>query len=435
MTLSMDGWSSRARLEIYTFHITSPQGDAHLYKAELLGSQTASASCIKTILEGICQQALPSEQHQLLAHKLSAICSGSASALQQAKEDLSSTYPWIITLPDAPHWLNFYAKDVAKIIPGLDNTINSLALLIRYLNSSNHATALLNEERRRLGLSHGIKSIGDTRVATVYCAAKSVLPSRLLLPPSPGKAAQKPVTKLKDSDQLFAGLVRILVKLDDAEQQRHGKRGSQSRASYIKEQLSAYILGLAPFTGPTEDSEHFCTNLRDAHASKEIAHIALKLLAIQATSMAEERSASTLGWFDAAKRASLKPANLIYSVQLCQHYIKERQSLKTAHHPGVQTSEGALLMSADPTQQSMAIERLLNPSEEGDLATLESEDQEEDTDMGESFILSKVFDMSSNLLGQAMGAAVGELEPIVEQESSLEALTEEAGEEIDYDEL
>ncbi|CEG19348.1 hypothetical protein CBOM_06361 [Ceraceosorus bombacis] len=92
-------------------------------------------------------------------------------------------------------------------------------------------------------------------------------------------------------------------------------------------------------------------------------------------------------------------------------------------------------MSADPTQQSMAIERLLNPSEEGDLATLESEDQEEDTDMGESFILSKVFDMSSNLLGQAMGAAVGELEPIVEQESSLEALTEEAGEEIDYDEL
>ncbi|CEG19350.1 Ribonuclease H-like domain [Ceraceosorus bombacis] len=187
----MDGWSSRARLEIYTFHITSPQGDAHLYKAELLGSQTASASCIKTILEGICQQALPSEQHQLLAHKLSAICSGSASALQQAKEDLSSTYPWIITLPDAPHWLNFYAKDVAKIIPGLDNTINSLALLIRYLNSSNHATALLNEERRRLGLSHGIKSIGDTRVATVYCAAKSVLPSRLLLPPSPGKAAQK----------------------------------------------------------------------------------------------------------------------------------------------------------------------------------------------------------------------------------------------------
>lgn len=573
LTLSTDGWSTRASMEVYTFHFTNPQGNAHLFSAELLGDKTATAEVLGQAFTRLANTALPTTG-TYLHERISAVCSDSASSLQKAKETFAHTYPWVLVIPDAPHWLNLFAKDICKQLPGLQQLINSLASLVRYLNSSNNASSLLAQERQRLGQKHGIVAIGETRFATVYWSAKSVLSNMkalqavsssfpwkgetksklapllsmrslehigfyqgledlvtVLEPLANGiktlegkkvtlsnvfsiwiaiawnwnrlaqqqeessliKSNQTILTKLfntrlaaflkryalpqfgdtnilllswlldpanrdlqcakldlsmvrkelklTESDAHFSSLVRLLIELDEKELMRTGARTSQSRARRLKDQFGMYLKGKEPFTGPATEPLPFWNALSTVPESKELSLIATKLFSIQATSMSEERTASTLSWFDAARRSSLKPANLIWSVQYRQHCVEQREesshkAKKTRHIPAVRTAYGPALAPPTRLQEQMQMSRFLNPEE--NLSTpleLWQEDLEEPLEQTGTpatfFSLEDYLDLGSRQLGRFVGG----VEPDVEDMGMVSSDNEEQEGDIDFDDL
>ncbi|KAJ7881643.1 hypothetical protein B0H13DRAFT_2345083 [Mycena leptocephala] len=103
MTLSLDGWSSCAKDEIYTFHTTIPSRrsffvDGHVFKGISVTGATL-AGVIQKILE------------LFNARKCSAVAGDGGPNVRAAKRTITGLFPWILNIYDPCHNLNLLVYD------------------------------------------------------------------------------------------------------------------------------------------------------------------------------------------------------------------------------------------------------------------------------------------------------------------------------------
>ncbi|KAJ3558474.1 hypothetical protein NP233_g11501 [Leucocoprinus birnbaumii] len=106
-------------------------------------------------------------------NSFSSICSDDAANTKKARKLLSDRYPRILNFADACHNLQNATKDISAL-PDFKKTIAELRKLLAFMSLSTYSLDHYNLARKRLGISHGLQSIGETRFATVYWSLESV---------------------------------------------------------------------------------------------------------------------------------------------------------------------------------------------------------------------------------------------------------------------
>jgi len=124
LTLSLDGWSTRANDEIYTFHTTTPKRrsfftDGEVFKGISITGDALKAVAIKVIIILQLYRLSLINRSKLLtsygAKKYSAIVGDGGANVRSAKVKICKEYPWIINIYDPCHNLNLFLKDLGKL--------------------------------------------------------------------------------------------------------------------------------------------------------------------------------------------------------------------------------------------------------------------------------------------------------------------------------
>ncbi|KAJ7033988.1 hypothetical protein C8F04DRAFT_1183736 [Mycena alexandri] len=127
--------------------------------------------------------------------------------------------------------------------------------------------------------------------------------------------------KYPDLFKILRASARAILK---GEQARTGK-SSKADADRLTEQLIRWAVGLPPFhqrTYSTADEnplEYWKGLKRDSNADV-LATVAIIIFSIMPSELCDERTASFLGWVNAARRSSITPEHLVGSAQLSQWY-------------------------------------------------------------------------------------------------------------------
>ena len=112
-----------------------------------------------------------------------------------------------------------------------------------------------------------------------------------------------------------------------------------------------------------------------------IQKIAIKIFSICPSEICDERTASRLGWFNAARRSSITPENLIDSAKLYDYYVNGfNDSSKSAHTARVHLSKSGAsshMSSAPATHSAPTLMDLVNADnvepQEVDISVLEEQ--------------------------------------------------------------
>ncbi|CAK5274220.1 unnamed protein product [Mycena citricolor] len=443
LTLSLDGWSSRGKDEIYTFHTTLPSRRSiftlgHVFKGV---SVTAEAlfTVVKVQIFGVYG-----------VHAYSAVVGDGGSNVRALKRDIAHEFAWILNIYDPCHLLNLFLKDIGKLFKVELSIVSGIS---NYFSHSNAATYALSVERKARGIKGGMKSASDTRFGTsfiqsvalrlcfpaiVACiqagtiafttkATKRFIPyfdpdhleypgfqSRLSALIQLLEAGANGITTLEgqnvtcadvfyvwvtiawhlerlvgsttkgfskyrsqiitiynarfeqmmteSSHNLFllayylhplyfthGGLKLFLPDLREGEKYSsdkwtdlfrtlrlsarailHGEQlrcnmESKSEASRLTQQLVRWLCGHAPFhkrayiTRDDKPLDYWKAVKKDSNADV-LATVAIILFSISPSEICDERTASLLGWMNAARRSSMTAENLVHSAQLSQWY-------------------------------------------------------------------------------------------------------------------
>ncbi|KAJ7271554.1 hypothetical protein C8J57DRAFT_1226139 [Mycena rebaudengoi] len=127
ITFSLDGWSSRAKDEIYTFHATIPSRrsffvDSHIFK----GVSVTGENWLKLFKSAIAGDGGPN--------------------VRVAKRLIAILFPWILNIYDPCHNLNLMMKDLGALFKKDLIVVSGLS---NYFGKSNYGTHHLNEERKK----------------------------------------------------------------------------------------------------------------------------------------------------------------------------------------------------------------------------------------------------------------------------------------------
>ncbi|KAJ6558950.1 hypothetical protein B0H10DRAFT_2120267, partial [Mycena sp. CBHHK59/15] len=128
-------------------------------------------------------------------------------------------------------------------------------------------------------------------------------------------------TKYPDVFKTLRASARVILKGE----QTRTEKPSKTDADRLTDQLIRWAVGLPPFHqriySTSDDSvlEYWKGFRRDSNADV-LATIAIIIFSIMPSELCDERTASLLGWINAARRSSLTPEHLIASAQLSQWY-------------------------------------------------------------------------------------------------------------------
>ncbi|KAK7057889.1 ribonuclease H-like domain-containing protein [Favolaschia claudopus] len=442
LTLSFDGWSSRAHDEIYTFHTTLPSRRSFLTAGHVFKGVSVTAAALFDVVEKRIFS-------MFAAVSYSAVVGDGAANVRAGKKLISEKYIWIINIYDPCHNLNLFLKDLGKIFKAELGIISAIS---NFFGQSNLGTAQLAFERARQGINTGMKSASETRFGTTYIQALAVklcMPAlvtcvaagtiifatkatkRLIPYLTPGathygflaqldcmvklfEAGANGITALEGQNttcadvfyvwvtiawhlnkllgDLNAGLVSYRDKVIEVynarfdqmmtesshgiflfayflhplyfqhgglklvmpalkegekfdlekypelfktfrnsarailkgEQTRTGKK-SKSDADRLTDQLVRWAVGLPPFhqrvyaVAGDSPLEYWKGLQRDSNADV-LATVAIIVFSIMPSELCDERTASLLGWINAARRSSMTPEHLIATAQLSQWY-------------------------------------------------------------------------------------------------------------------
>ncbi|KEP54537.1 DUF659 family protein [Rhizoctonia solani 123E] len=106
--------------------------------------------------------------------KFSCIVSDNAGNTRAAREMIEDEYPWIISLQDSCHHQSNTAKDIGQL-QYFQWCILKMRSIITHFHSSTYAVRHLAALRVLHNVPEGIVAIGNTRFASYYYAAQSVL--------------------------------------------------------------------------------------------------------------------------------------------------------------------------------------------------------------------------------------------------------------------
>ncbi|KAJ6609473.1 hypothetical protein B0H10DRAFT_2064033 [Mycena sp. CBHHK59/15] len=128
-------------------------------------------------------------------------------------------------------------------------------------------------------------------------------------------------TKYPDVFKTLRASARAILKGE----QTRTEKPSKTDADRLTDQLIRWAVGLPPFHqriySSSDDSvlEYWKGLRRDSNADV-LTTIAIIIFSIMPSELCDERTASLLGWINAARRSSLTPEHLIASAQLSQWY-------------------------------------------------------------------------------------------------------------------
>ncbi|KAK7018294.1 hypothetical protein R3P38DRAFT_1296978 [Favolaschia claudopus] len=122
---------------------------------------------------------------------------------------------------------------------------------------------------------------------------------------------------------LFVTLFKAAMEILKGEQLRYGKGGKEEVVKLQKEFIR-YAYQQSPFDTQYFDSStkplDYWTRLSGDSNATQISRIAVKIFSIMPSEICDERTASRLGWFNAARRSSILPENLIDCARLYDYY-------------------------------------------------------------------------------------------------------------------
>ncbi|EUC67546.1 DUF659 family protein, partial [Rhizoctonia solani AG-3 Rhs1AP] len=164
ISLSFDGLTA-GQQPIYTIHVCTADRRTFLYRADIFyGSH--NANYILDFLDQVIKEIGP--------HRIASIVSDDAATTKKARREASKKYPWILNLADPVHKLNLCIQDICRD-PIWEQPLKQLRKLLTHFKMSTYAMGRLNEARKIEGILRTLQSIGNTRFATLYYAATSVL--------------------------------------------------------------------------------------------------------------------------------------------------------------------------------------------------------------------------------------------------------------------
>ncbi|KAJ7744961.1 ribonuclease H-like domain-containing protein [Mycena maculata] len=164
LTLSLDGWSSRAKDEIYTFHTTLPSRRSILTHGHVFKGLSVTAAALCDVVEKHIFSLFGPESY-------SAVAGDGGPNIRAFKRRISAAYIWILNVYDPCHNLNLFLKDIGKLFKAELSTVSGIS---NFFGQSNLGTANLATERKRQGIKTGMKSASDTRFGSTYIQAKAV---------------------------------------------------------------------------------------------------------------------------------------------------------------------------------------------------------------------------------------------------------------------
>ncbi|KAJ3794873.1 ribonuclease H-like domain-containing protein [Lentinula aff. detonsa] len=164
LTITFDGWSSRAKDEIYTFHTTLPSRRSifttgHVFK----GISVTAAELLKVIKLCVFDR--------YGARSYSAVVTDGGPNVRAVRKLISKEFPWILNIYDPSHNLNLFLKDLGKLFK---SELKIVSAVSNFFGQSNLGTAQLAAERKRLEIGTGIKSSSETRFGTTYHQANAI---------------------------------------------------------------------------------------------------------------------------------------------------------------------------------------------------------------------------------------------------------------------
>ncbi|KAJ7874308.1 hypothetical protein B0H14DRAFT_3437758 [Mycena olivaceomarginata] len=130
------------------------------------------------------------------------------------------------------------------------------------------------------------------------------------MPPIHDRALQK-----DEYPALFRNLLSFAMNILKEEHERTGKFSKQSDATSLVSQLTAWAYNREPSRSMTWTSalnalDYWKTATRDSNV-KILGAVAIKDFSIMPFEICDERTASRLGRFNSARRASMTPDNLV----------------------------------------------------------------------------------------------------------------------------
>ncbi|KAF7344297.1 Zinc finger bed domain-containing protein 1-like [Mycena venus] len=487
MTISLDGWSSRAKDEIYTFHATIPSRrsffvDGHIFKGV---SVTGEKLC--EVLKGILEVFDP--------QKFSAIAGDGGPNVRAAKKLLIRLFPWNLNIYDPCHNLNLFMKDLWKLFKLVFSFQFGLS---NYFGKSNYGTFHLTEQRKKMNIAEGMKSASDTRFSTTFIqsfAVRTCMPAinilfkdgilrfdtkatkflqgclgetsahyafmanlstmiQLMAAPAHGiltlegqnttcadvfyvwvsiawqleKVLSNPMSiagryraqvieaynecfeqmmtesschvfllayflhptfrkfgglqltmpanrnaetlTLTEYPSLLITLFKAAMQILKGEQQRLD-RGGKEQVIQLQKEFLRYAYNQAPFDGQYWDSStkplHYWTKLPNDSNATQIGRIAVKIFSIMPSEICDERTASRLGWFNAARRSSILPENLVDCSRLYDYYTNGIGEGNYSHEACVVLDEvispsGTTQLRSAPSLMDLINEENISPS-------------------------------------------------------------------------
>ncbi|KAJ6579336.1 hypothetical protein B0H10DRAFT_1962959 [Mycena sp. CBHHK59/15] len=170
---------------------------------------------------------------------------------------------------------------------------------------------------------------------------------------------------------LFKILVKAALMILQGEQQRLNT-GGKEEALQLTEELIRYAYNQGPFNSQYWDNStkplKFWRRLSNDSNAKQIGRITVKLFSILTSEICDERTASHLGWFNAARRSSILPENLIGCARLYDFYTNGISEGTYSHEAHVLLDEvlapsGTTLNKSVPSLMDLLHEENISPSE------------------------------------------------------------------------
>ncbi|KAJ7182160.1 ribonuclease H-like domain-containing protein [Mycena filopes] len=129
--------------------------------------------------------------------------------------------------------------------------------------------------------------------------------------------------KISEYPPLFITLFKSAMQILKGEQLRDDI-GGKEEVMQLQGDLIRFAYNQAPFDGQYWDAStkplDYWTKLSSDSNAKQISRLAIKLFSIMPSEICDERTASRLGWFNAARRSSMLPENLVGCAQLYDFY-------------------------------------------------------------------------------------------------------------------
>ncbi|KAL0068891.1 hypothetical protein AAF712_003884 [Marasmius tenuissimus] len=146
---------------------------------------------------------------------------------------------------------------------------------------------------------------------------------------------------------LFKVLLQSVLSIFHGEQLRTQDSGKEVVGDLIK-QVTSYAYKKDPFNIVTTERPvkplKYWNHLANDSNARLLAKVAIKVFSINPSKICDERTASRLGWFNAARRSSLTPENLVNSAKLYDYYVNGFDESPSPHRARVELSrvvEGA----------------------------------------------------------------------------------------------